>query len=190
LPKSRLPITRIACKPAAGVFQRSYRLSEIVQNGPGEPDDVTLTTANWTQTPNAPAREILFELSQLPRTDTLILETDNGDNPPVELRDFRGYHPVTRVLFKTGAAPAEPMWLLYGNEEAQAPHYDLTLVGAEMLRAERLTAATAKEEILKGSATVAGDTLTGAARYIFWGVLALVVVGLLFLVARLVPKAA
>jgi hypothetical protein len=62
------------------------------------------------------------------------------------------------------------------------------LVANELLHSERLLASAGPEEILKPGIS-AGDTLNGSSRYVFWGVLSLVVVGLLVLVARFVPKA-
>ena len=53
----------------------------------------------------------------------------------------------------------------------------------------RSVATTGAEEILDAKAVAGSDTLTGATRYIFWGVLGLVVVGLLAVVARFAPKA-
>jgi hypothetical protein len=148
---------------------------------------LALGTTTWTQTPGQRPRDIVLDLNTTTTTDTLILETDNGDNPPIELNDFRAYYPVTRVIFRSPPGSSAPTWLYYGYHDASAPHYDVSVVAGELLRSERLGASTGPEEVLKAS--IAGDTLTGASRYIFWGVLGLVVVGLLLVVARFVPKA-
>lgn len=187
LPKAGLPISRIVCTPGPGVFQREFHLSETVTDGLREDYPIALGTTTWTQTPKQRPRDILLELNTTPTTDTLILETDNGDNPPIQLNDFRAYYPVTRVIFRSSPVSSAPTWLYYGYRDALAPHYDVSLVANELLRSERLGASTGPEEVLKAS--IVGDTLTGASRYIFWGVLGLVVVGLLFVVARFVPKA-
>ena len=118
----------------------------------------------------------------------LFLETDNGDNPPIELRDFRGFYPVTRVVFKATPDPAQPVWLYYGNLDSVAPHYDLTLVASELLKAERSTVTAGAEENLSPTPSFAGQTLTGSTRYIFWGALALVVIVLLAIMSRFLPK--
>ena len=115
----------------------------------------------------------------------ILIETDNGDNPAIELHDFRGYYPVTRIIF---ASPkSQPVALYYGNEEAASPRYDAKLIAAQLLRSERTPAALGSQEILKSERTA--ETLTGSARYIFWGVLGIVVVALLILISRLLPKA-
>jgi len=118
----------------------------------------------------------------------LFLETDNGDNPAIDLRDFRSYYPVTRVIFKATSDPAQPVWLYYGNPDTTAPRYDVTLVASELLKAERTTVTAATQENLSSKASVVGQTLTGSTRYIFWGALALVVIVLLAIMSRFLPK--
>jgi hypothetical protein len=189
LPKAGLPISRILCRPGPGVFHRELHLFETVSGGVGEDYRSDLAGTSWTQTLNQKPRDLAFELSHALETDTLILETDNGDNPAIELSDFRAYYPVTRAIFKSSVTGGAPVRLYYGNSDVSAPHYDMSLVAPELLRSERVVVATGPEEVLNARAVAAGDTLTGPSRYIFWGVLALVVVGLLALVARFIPKA-
>ncbi len=187
LPKAGLPITRMVATPGPGVFQREFRLSEIVSGGPGEDFTAALATAHWTQTPDEKKHEIVFTLTTPPRTDSLFLETDNGDNPGVQLGEFRAFVPVTRVIFKATADGA-PVWLYYGNHKASAPHYDLNLVAQELLRSEKAMTAIGSEEVLKARVSTAGEALTGSSRYVFWGVMGMVVIGLLMILARFVPK--
>jgi hypothetical protein len=148
-----------------------------------------LASLQWTQTPNQKSREMVIELARPPVTDTLTLETDNGDNPALELSNFRGYYAVTRLIFKAPADSTAPTWVYYGNRETSAPHYDVALVANELLRSERVSASLGVEEVLNGKGQADGEPLTGATRYVFWGVLALVVIGLLAVLARFVPKA-
>jgi len=49
-----------------------------------------------------------------------------------------------------------------------------------------MAAALGTQENLKSERVT--ETLTGSARYIFWGVLGIVVVALLVLISRLLPK--
>ena len=118
----------------------------------------------------------------------MFLDTDNGDNPGIELREFRCYYPVTRIVFKAAPDSAQPVWLYYGNREASFAHYDLSLVADELLRADRSTVISGGEENLSSKAERVGETLTGSARYIFWGALGLVVVALLGVMSRFLPK--
>jgi hypothetical protein len=188
LPQPGVPITRLVCASSSPLFHRQMRLWEQVTDERGDKFASELGRATWDQTPNAPKRDLVIELNARPQSDTLFLETDNGDNPAIELRDFRSYYPVTRVVFKATPDPAQPVWLYYGNLDATAPRYDLTLVAAELLKAERGTVTAGPEENLSPKAPFVGQTLTGSTRYIFWGALALVVIVLLAIMSRFLPK--
>jgi hypothetical protein len=132
-------------------------------------------------------RDFVIELTQPPASDTLFLETDNGDNPPVELRNFRVFHPVTRLVFKTPAENSGPVRLCYGNRDASPARYDISLVAAQLLAAEKGAASLGPQDG-PGKASAAAAAVTEHAGAIFWVVLALVVAGLLVVVARLLPK--
>src|SRR5437899_7840881 len=127
----------------------------------------------WRRVPNQPTGQLAAALERTPRSDTVLIETDNGDNPPIELHDFRGYYPATRVIFT--CVKSQPTALYYGNDEAAAPRYDAKLMAAQLLRSERMTAALGPEETLKSERV--RETLSGSARYIFCGVLGIFVVG-------------
>jgi Protein of unknown function (DUF3999) len=189
LPQPGVPITRLVCTSSSPLFHRQMRLWEEVTDERGDKFASELGRATWDQTPNSPKRDLVLELNARPKGDTLVLETDNGDNPAIELRDFRGYYPVTRVVFKATPDPAQQVWLYYGNPDATAPRYDLTLVAGELLKAERSTVAAGPEENLSPKPSFVGQTLTGSTRYIFWGALALVVIVLLAIMSRFLPKA-
>lgn len=79
------------------------------------------------------------------------------------------------------------MFLYYGNPRAAAPRYDLSLVARQLLTAERVPAALGAEEQLKPGAWPARASLRSGG-LLFWGILALVVVALLIIIARLLPK--
>ena len=187
-PQAALPITRLVCTAAAPLFHREMRAWEEVIDERGDKFPRELGHAAWDQVPTKATRELVIQLDAQPQGDTLFLETDNGDNPAIELREFRCYYPVTRVVFKAAPDSTQPVWLYYGNREASAPHYDLSLVADELLRAERSTVISGSEENLSPKAERVGETLTGSARYIFWGALGLVVVALLTLISRFLPK--
>jgi hypothetical protein len=188
LPQPGVPITRLVCTSSAPLFHRQMRLWEEVTDERGDKFASELGSATWDQTPNSPKRDLVIELNARPKSDTLFLETDNGDNAAIELRDFRGLYPVTHVVFKATPDPTQPVWLYYGNLDATAPSYDLTLVAGELLKAERGTIAAGVEENLSPKPAFVGQTLTGSTRYIFWGALALVVIVLLAIMSRFLPK--
>jgi hypothetical protein len=188
LPQPGMPITRLVCTSPSPLFHRQMRVWEEVSDERGDKFSAELGSGTWDQTPNSPRRELVIELNARPQSDALFLETDNGDNPAIELRDFRGYYPVTRVVVKATPDPAQPIWLYYGNPDATAPRYDLTLVASELLKAQRSTVTTGAEENLSPKPSVVSQTLTGSTRYIFWGALALVVIVLLAIMSRFLPK--
>ena len=188
LPQPGLPITRLVCTSSSPLFHRQMRLWEEVTDERGDKFASELGRTTWGQTPDAPKRDLVLELNVRPKSDTLFLETDNGDNPAIELRDFRGYYPATRIIFKATPDSAQPVWLYYANPDATAPRYDLTLVADDLLKAERSTVAAGTEENLSPKPSFAGKTLTGSTRYIFWGALALVVIVLLAIMSRFLPK--
>jgi hypothetical protein len=188
LPQPGVPITRLVCTSSSPLFHRQMRLWEEVTDERGDKFASELGRATWDQTPNAPKRDLVIELNDRPKSDTLFLETDNGDNPAIELRDFRGYYTVTRVVFKATPDSAQPVWLYYGNPDATAPNYDLTLMAGELLKAERNNVVAGAEENLSPKSSFVGQQLTGSTRYIFWGALALVVIVLLAIMSRLLAK--
>ena len=81
--------------------------------------------------------DLRLDLDVAPQGAVLYLETDNGDNAPMELDAFQGAYPVTRVIFKSGEEAGQGAWLYYGNQEAGPPSYDLGLIAGDLLRAER-----------------------------------------------------
>jgi Protein of unknown function (DUF3999) len=188
LPQPGVPITRLVCTSSSPLFHRQMRLLEEVTDERGDKFASELGRATWDQTPDSPKRDLVIELNARPKSDTFFLETDNGDNPAIELRDFRGYYPVTHVIFKATPDPVQPIWLYYSNADAAAPRYDLTLVASELLKAERGTVVAGAEENLSPKRPFVGQTLTGSTRYIFWGALALVVIVLLAVMWRFLPK--
>ena len=108
-----------------------------------------------------------------------------SDNPPIELEKFQVFYSVTRVVFK--AKPEDALFLYYGNRQVAPPRYDLTLVAAQLLAADKAPASLAPEEQLKKASWREGRA-AGKGGVVFWGILALVVVVLLAIISRLLPK--
>jgi hypothetical protein len=188
LPLRGMPITRLVCTSSSALFRRQIRLWEETTDERGDKFASELGTAWWDQTPNSRKRDLVVDLNARPKSDVLFLETDNGDNAPIKLGNFRGYYPVTRIVFEVAPDPEQPLWLYYGNSNATAPSYDVSLVAAELLKAERSTVVAGSEENLSPKPTFVGQTLTGSTRYIFWGALGLVVIVLLAIMSRFLPK--
>jgi hypothetical protein len=185
LPQARLPVTRLSCETKATLFQREARLVEEVADRRGERYPRTLASASWLRKPDSKSGRFNLVFSTPPQTETLLLEIDNGDNPPVELENFQVSLPVIRILFK--APPGVTTELCYGNARAVTPGYDLDLVAPQIL------AAAKSDAMLVGADPVGPGprrSSSGSLSIIFFGVLALVVTGLVVVIMRLLPKPA
>ena len=187
LPHPALPLTRLICTTPTPLFQRDVTLFEEIAGERGETFRVQLGGGTWIQTPGRASQEFTLALDRPPRTDTLFLETNNGDNPPIDVATFQVFHPATRLLLKT--KPGEGLFLYYGNPHVPSPRYDLRLVAGELLTADKAAASLGDEEQLLKSSWSEGRT-TGNGSIVFWGVLALVVVVLLIVISKLLPKSA
>jgi hypothetical protein len=122
--------------------------------------------------------------ARMPRT--MILETDHGDNPPISLDEVVLRYAAPSITAKlTGSAP---LFLYYGNPRANAPQYDLRLVRGELMAAEQQLSVLGEEEILKPDAPDTRGVDAGSPW--LWLALGGVVVALMAIVARLLPKPA
>lgn len=187
LPRERLPVITLACRSRTPLFRRRVCVYERVKDRRGEAHERRLGAADWVRVPPATDAPLEVRLDSPPLTDTLFLETDNGDNPPIALDEFTLSYPVTRLLFR---APAEgATYLYYGNRRAESPRYDLSLIAPRLLAEERAVASTGAEEELRRSAPGELFSLSGTKGVLFWAALSLAVVALLAVIARLLPKA-
>lgn len=193
LPRAGIPITRLNLVSPTVLFQRQLRLFErVTDERRGETVERALAAASWSHAPGQ-VGPLTLNLGSPPTTDVIFLETDDGDNPPISLSSVQASYPVARLLFKAevaafGQEKADEISLHYGNRAVAAPRYDLALVARQILAAEKTIAVLGAEETT-GPDHTHGISLSGSrAGILFWGVLALVVVGLLVVVAKLLPK--
>jgi hypothetical protein len=136
------------------------------------------------QDADAPNRFSLA-LSGQPVGSQLFLEIDHGDNRGFAPISVEATHAVRRLHFRA-SVPGE-LTLFYGHAEARVPRYDLQLAAPSLLAARENVAHLASDgtiEIERKGFNLGGQ----AARFAFWGALALAVVVLIWLVARLLPK--
>jgi hypothetical protein len=185
LPRAGLPLTRLTCAARTPLFERSLSLYEELADDRGNTYRHDLGGATWTQTPESRSKEFTLTVNGALRSDTLYLETGNGDNPPIELEKFQAFYPATRILFK--AKPGDALFLYYGNPHVPRPSYDLSLVADQLLAAPKTGAPLSAEEQLKKS-TWRENQAPGQGGVLFWGILAVVVIVLLIIIARLLPK--
>ncbi len=186
LPRKGLPVDRLRCAADSPLFRREVTLWEEATGDRGETFRRHLGSAVWLRTPDQTSGDFFLTLQQPPTSDTLLLETHNGDNPPVQLKGFQFFYPATRMLFK--GKSGDELLLYYGNPQTGPPDYDLSLVAGQLLAADKLAPALGGEEQLKKSPW--GDRQPGKGGVVFWGMLALVVIVLLVVIARLLPKSA
>ncbi|ACB73604.1 DUF3999 family protein [Opitutus terrae] len=184
LPRASLPVTKLTLTSSTPIFQRQMRLYEkVVDERRGDSFERSLGNATWSHTPGD-VRPLTLPFPTPPVTGTFVLETDDGDNPPIALTAVAATYPVVRLLFKTDA---EPLELYYGNAAATTPRYDLALVGGQIFAAEKSVATLGAEE-QAGQAGWGAAVGGSRAGMFFWAALGLVVVVLLVVVAKLLPK--
>jgi Protein of unknown function (DUF3999) len=185
LPLPDLPITRLSCTTGTPLFQREMTLYEELTDERGEEYRHNLGSASWVQKPDRRNRDFFLALSSPPQSDVLFLETHNGDNPPIALEKVQLFYPATRLLFKAGSD--DELFLYYGNPHVNAPDYDLSLVAGQLLSADKSIASPGTgQQLLKSSWRE--HQIPGRGGVVFWGILALVVVVLLAIISRLLPK--
>ncbi len=185
LPQAGLPLRRLVLTSSSPLFQREFRLYEKLTAADGRAYENTLASGPWSRTPEPGVAETrIFELQDRVHTDSLWLETDNGDNPAIALGAVQAVYPVVRLIFKV--AETDGFALVYGNTSALAPRYDLSLVAVRLLTASRNVAQLGAAGAGAGGSRNPFAGLNGG--YVFWGALGLVVVVLLVVVSKLLPK--
>lgn len=183
LPQSGPPLRRLILNSSTPLFQREFRIYEKLSTAEGHTYENVLASGTWSRTPEPGVPETrIFDLTDRPRSDTLWIETDNGDNPAIALGAVQVVYPVVRLIFKT--AETDGFALIYGNPTAGTPRYDLNLVAVKLLTSSRNVARLADQPAAAVRSPFRG--INGG--YIFWGALVLVVVVLLTVVAKLLPK--
>lgn len=183
LPWPRLPMTRLTLTSSTALFSRNLQVYEMISSERGDSWRSSLAAPRtWSVTPGQRETSLSISLQATPHSDTLLLETDNGDNPPIVLTGAQFEYPVVRVLFRSDAQPVE---LFYGNDEARAPAYDLQLVAPQLLSEEKNPAKLSEPSSSEPSAPLLQFIKGGV---LLWSSLVLVVASLLFAIARLLPK--
>jgi hypothetical protein len=184
LPQSGLPLRRLVMASSTPLFQRQIRFFEPVTDERGQESLRPISEISWIHRPGLPTANLTLYLDRRLAGDTIVIETENGDNPPIALDAVRATVGVTRLLFKPSAETAAPE-IIYGNSQVAPARYDLVLIAPQILGARKYIA-TLGEEVSTASSL---DLFSGRGSVMFfWGVLALVVVLLLVIVARLLPK--
>ena len=179
LPYAGLPASRLAIHTDARVFDREVALQML----PSAEDDpraragpITVAATTWRHAdPELAAPALSMELPPL-RVAELSLVVDEGDNAPLPLRDATLLLPAYRLrFFRDGHTP---LTLLYGRSDLGAPRYDLALLASRLLGAPAQDVVASAE---RETSNVTAITPT----IVFWCALALAVLALVVLIARL-----
>ena len=186
LPLENLPVYDLIADSPSPLFTRAFKATAECKDESGNVRIETLGSATWTKSATPDGSSSSFSLgfggTRLPVE--FWLETDNGDNPPITVENIRLLYAAPLLAAKL--VSTAPLFLYYGNPQAAAPAYDLRLVRAELLAADKQAAALGAEEVLKPDASKPWAITAGSPW--LWAALALVVVVLLGVVAKLLPK--
>ena len=179
LPYAGLPASRLVINTDARVFDRQVAL-QILPSAEDDPrarsGPITVASTSWRHAdPELPAPALSLELPAL-RVSELTLVVDEGDNAPLPLREPSLLLPAYRLrFFRDGHTP---LTLLYGRSDLGTPRYDLALLAPRLLGAPAQDVAPGAE---REASNVTGVTPT----IVFWCALALAVLALVVLIARL-----
>jgi hypothetical protein len=186
LPLGGLPIQGVNLTSGTGWFSRTLEVFEMIPDHRGELSRHRLAHSSpWTSTPDQPTPQIRVSLLETPTTNTVYLETDNGDNPTLSITAVSADYPVVRLLFR---ADVHPLHLYYGAGSARAPRYDLELVAAQLIADKGIAARLGPEERADGSSAAERRFIERSGGLLLWSTLAAVVAVLLFAITKLLPK--
>lgn len=185
LPVDGLPAFELAANSPAPLFSRRFEAFIERKDELGNSWTENLGAAEWVKSQGRDT-PLALHLREQRMPLKLRLQTDHGDNPPIQLENPRiRYRAPSMVAKVTGSGP---LHLVYGNPKATPPRYDLRLVQSELMAAEPQTASLGEEEILRPDASKPAPPDAGSPW--LWIALGGVVIALLAIVAKLLPQPA
>ncbi len=182
-----LPLSALELDVREGFFSRPARLLDPEREGRRGRRVIAATTLARSGRDEGPRAPLLVALDGRLATE-LVLEIDEGDDAPLTLEAARGVVRVPRVVFK--AAPGRYR-LLLGNPEAAPARYDIVSLRREFLAYSAVPIEAGPLARNAGHRRRASDYLKGTPpTLLLWGTLALAVVALLALTARILRQPA
>lgn len=177
LPYERWPEgTRLVLTTTARVFDRQVNL----RRGADDHHNRRASSILWTTwrhaDPDSPAPSLTLDV---PARGAHVLEVvvEEEDNAPLPISTARLLVPSAALRFDH---PGTPLFLLYGNQRARAPRYDLALL------APRLAGQPAREVSMPaGAASTHPADERGPAQKLFWVGIAIAAVVLIVMLVRL-----
>ena len=185
LPVDGLPAVDLTARSPAAMFSRRFVVSIERKDDLGNAWTGIVGAADWTKSGGGDVPLVVnLGGERLPRT--LLLETDHGDNPPVTVFEVMVRFAAPSIIAKL--TEKAPLFLYYGNVRAAPPQYDLRLVRDELLAADQQPVTLGEEETLRPDPRRPGAVDAGSPW--LWLALGAVVVLLLAIVAKLLPRPA
>jgi hypothetical protein len=185
LPEAGLPTARLVLTTTARVFERGISVAEEREADAERRRDAGLemvATAQWIHADqDKPALPLTLSVPSLRRTELLVI-VDDGDNAPLPIAGARILLPSYRLRLFRGAGAH--LRVAYGRADLVRPQYDLALLEPQVLGAPAADVALEAERAAAASPTTAAFM----SPRLFWGALAIAVVALLALIARLLKK--
>ena len=184
LPVPQIPDSRLVFGTDARVFRRTVQVGveRLVDPNRREPWFEVLASAVWQHADQStPAAALVLPLPPTRATDLLVVVAE-GDNRPLAITEVKLMLPAWRLRF---VRPADPIRLIYGarsGSDIQAPQYDWALLGPAMFEADAPEIAAGPEP---PPAAPAPALLSPR---LFWIGLALAVLVLLGLIAKLISS--
>ena len=185
VPYNELPSARLALTTRARVFKRTVTLGTLIAATERQPARfISHADHLWVHADEAtPAPGLTFSMPESIGGDLMLL-VEEGDNQPLPIEKTTVLLPSYAIrLFR----PADqPLRLVYGKDGIASPRYDLQLLAPQVMgrRAEE-TIAGAEQRFGEVGAQRGVEMVPPA---VFWSVLALAVLVLLGMVARLMRR--
>ena len=144
-----VPVLDLTARSSAPLFTRRFVAAIEGKDDLGNAWREDVGSADWTKSGGGDVPLTLaLNGERLPAK--FILETHDGDNPPITLDDVVLRFAAPSIIAKL--SDAAPLFLCYGNPKAAPPQYDLRVVRNEMLAAEPQATTLGDEEILRPDA--------------------------------------
>jgi hypothetical protein len=187
LPVAGLPDARLVLTTTARVFERAVIVAEERDADLDRRREAGLdliTTTQWSHADqDKPASPLTVSMRPLRKTEFFVI-VDDGDNAPLQISGARILLPSYRLRLFRGAGAH--LRVAYGRTDLVRPQYDLALLAPQVLGTPATDVALDPERPAADSPTIAAVV----SPRLFWGALAIAVIVLLALVARMLKKEA
>jgi hypothetical protein len=184
-PVSGLPPTRLVLTTPARVFDRRVSVAEEREADNDRRRDAwldTIATAQWIHVDqDKPAMPLTLAVRPPHGTELLVI-VEEGDNTPLPIANARVLLPAYRIRLFRGANAS--LRVAYGRTDLSRPQYDLALLAPQLLGTAATDVALDVERPSGGASTTAALV----SPRLFWAALAIAVIVLIGLIARLLKK--